>query len=354
MTMRLFSPLSGYVCVCVAVFRTTICLAQLNTPVELTWDAPKECPQDAEVQQQLRQLVGKFSGEKAVSFQARGTIESLDGHYRLTLNIVRGATNGARVIDSDDCKSLAKAASIVLALLVQKEKTLGRDLSESEISGQPDEPRDATRQSSPVQAPAPAASAQPPIAESPQPQLTSPPVKASSPWHFLIRVPQAKIDFATLPRPGYGIGLGGGVSHQAWRAFITATYYPTQRLTSSGSDPYRMEFRRVSLDALGCYGWRSGEFEFAPCGTITADHVSAHAGGDYLISQDKGAFWLSIGAGFSGHLHLSRRLALVALTTGRIATNRAKFQVGAPVGTEQTHRVPLAILDIAFACEWIF
>jgi hypothetical protein len=129
-------------------------------------------------------------------------------------------------------------------------------------------------------------------------------------------------------------------------------------MPSPGLPPYQVQYRRESLAALGCHGWRSGVFEVAPCAELAADRVFAHVAGDSLLSKDKTAFWISIGGGISGHLYVHQHAALVAMATGRVTTNRARFQVQTPPGSsqewQQAHRVPLATFDTSLACEWIF
>ncbi|HEY5955684.1 MAG TPA: hypothetical protein VIV60_03985 [Polyangiaceae bacterium] len=354
--MHVSSLIHRFICVCGILFRANVCFGQLNSPVELTWEAPKECPQDPEVQQQLRQFAGKVPDEKTSSFQAHGIIQPVEDHYRLTLLIESGAKHGSRVIDSDDCRSLAKAAAIVLALLVQKERALGRELSEDEMSGRPDElqrPENPPAVVAPTPPPATLPPEEPPASPAPNPNEAP-----STPWYFLLRAPEFKVDFATLPQPGYGIGLGGGIAYRAWRALVTGTFYLPESVTSPGPRLHDVEYHRQSLSAMGCYGWRSNwstnAFEFAPCGIVTADRVSAHASGNHLVPHDKAALWVSIGAGFSGYLHLYRHWALVASLSGRITTNRAELLVGAPTGTERTYKVPLGVADLALAFEWSF
>ena len=324
--MLLSQRVGSFICACVVMLRVSVCFAQADTPVELTWEAPKNCPQESEVQKQLRALAGTSGGEQSRSFQAHGTVAPLDARYRLTLFIVRSATHGTRIIESDECRSLAKAAAVILGLLVQKEKALGRELSESEINGQPEQPQEPLLQGA----------------------------DASSLWHFLLRAPLTTVDFITLPRVGYGIGLSVGVAHRTWRALVRGTYYKTENVTSPGFDPYQVKYGRESLDALGCYGWRSGLIEVAPCADLSADRVAAHASGDSLLSRDKTALWFSIGSGISGYLYFHRHVALVAMGTGRFTTNRARFLVGTVTGTDQAQRVPLVTFDASLACEWIF
>lgn len=347
--MRLFQLVSHVIGACFVVLRANPCFAQGESPVELTWEAPKGCPQELEVQQQLRVLVGTSSSEQTSALQAHGTIDAVDGRYRLSLFIGRSATHGTRVIESEDCRSLAKAATVVLLLLVTKEKTLGRELSESEISGQPEQPQQPPKTSAiapPKETPLADASGARPLL----PQVPAPPRL----WHLLLRVPEARVDFTTLPNIGYGIGLGVGVAYRAWQASIRGTAYKTESVTSQGFQPYQVQYHRESLDALGCYGTRSGLFEVAPCAELAADRVFAHVSGDSLLSKDRTAFWISIGGGISGYLYIHRHAALVATATGRVTTDRVRFQVENVTGLHQAQRVPLATFDTSLACEWIF
>ncbi len=342
--------------VCGVLLQVNLCLAQPGEPVELTWEAPQNCSQLSEVQQQLRVLVGTSSNELTSPLRAHGTIEPLGKRYRLTLVIERSTTRGLRVIESDGCHSLGKAAAVVLGLLVQKERALGRELSENEISGQPEPPSRPEKQPTlvlPKQAP-PTAPAKP----QPLPANT----RSSRRWQLLLRAPEATVNFMTLPHVGYGVGLGVGVGYQAWRAVVAGTFYPSQAEASTGAQPYRVEFRRKSFEMMGCHGWRSGVVEVAPCAVLTADDVLAHASGDSLVSTDRTAFWISIGGGISGYVHLFSHLSLVASGNGLIATKRTRFLIPPPpptmfgtlTGIQQAHKVPLGTANGSLACEWIF
>ena len=50
------------------MLQVNTCLGQADTPVELTWEAPDNCAQQAQVQQQLRALIGS-SGENTNAVQ---------------------------------------------------------------------------------------------------------------------------------------------------------------------------------------------------------------------------------------------------------------------------------------------
>jgi hypothetical protein len=339
-------------CACLGalILRVNTSRAQTDEPVELVWEAPENCPQQLEVEQQVRSLVGTSSGERMNPLRVHGAIEPLGERYRLTLFIERSATRGTRVIESDDCNSLGKAAAVVLGLLVQKERTLGRELSDSEINGQPDRPPKPPGEVEHL-----------PPKKQPTPPVLQPTPRPPRPWHVLLRIPDASLDFNTLPRLGYGMGVGVGMSYYAWRAILAGAIYPMQDQTLSGLQLYRAEYRRRSLEASVCHGWRSNVVEVAPCAVLAGDAVSARASGEHLSSHDQTARWISVGGGISGFLHLGRYVSLVASGTGRFTTNRTQFLVnqtselaGLDLGLEVAHRVPLVTLSASLACEWIF
>ena len=232
----------------------------------------------------------------------------------------------------------------MLGLLVQKERVLGRELSESEISGQPQEP-EKSGDHPPLK--------ELPPAEPPKPPPPPPIPQSRSHWHFLLRAPEASVNFMTLPRVGRGIGLGVGIAYETWRVIVVGTYYMSQ-YDAAALNLYQVDYHRKFLELQGCHGWRSGSFEVAPCAVLSADDILAHASGDSLVSKDQRADWISIGSGISGYLHFQRHLALVVTGVGRIATNRVGFLVGTVTGVEQAHRVPWGALDASLGCEWIF
>ena len=158
----------------------------------------------------------------------------------------------------------------------------------------------------------------------------------------------------TLPRVGYGIGLGVGVAYKAWRAIVAGALYQPQDEVSTGVQPYRVEFRQKTVEMMGCHGWRSGAVEVAPCAVLAADDVSAQASGDSLVSTNRTAFWISVGGGISGYLHLFSHLSLVASGNGLIATKRSRFLIGTLTGMQQAHKVPVGTASGSLACEWIF
>jgi hypothetical protein len=327
------------------LLQTGVCLAQTNDPVELSWEAPESCPQQVEVQEQIGALVGTLGDmQQPNRLRVKGVIEPYNERYRLTLLIERKTTHGTRVIESDDCQSLGKAAAVVLGLLVRREINLGRELTESDISGQPEPPK-------PPEAAKPIVAPRPPTPETP---AQPPPVARERLWRAVVQGPQVNVDFLTLPRTSYGTSLGLGITHSAWRALLSGGLWLSQSSTSSGVQPYQADFRRWSLESRVCRGSKLNPFEIAPCALLAFDDLTARASGGGRVPTARSAVWLSVGGGISGYWHLNRNFSFVIHGSGWIMTNRPQFLVEGMLGEDLAHKVPLGTFVSSLGCEWIF
>ncbi len=323
------------------LLQAEVCLAQTDVPVDLSWEAPEGCSQQVEVEQQIRMLVGSPGELRQVSrLRVTGTIEPFNEHYRLTLLIERNTTRGTRIIESDDCQSLGKAAAVVVGLLVRRQNS-GRELTESELSGRPEPQLNV----------APPAAPKPPATQ-PPPQVS--PVAKERTWRLLIRGPEFSADFLTLPRTSYGLNLGLGVFHNGWHAFISGGPWLSQTKSAFGVQPYQADFRRWSAEAWVCRGSRLESFEIAPCGLLAFDDVISRASGGGRVPREASALWLSVGGGIASYWHLGRNFAFALRGSGRIMTKRPQFLVEDFQGDEQVHRVPLGTFVASLGGEWIF
>ncbi len=308
------------------------CFAQQDQFLELEWDAPPNCPQPMEVKEQVRKLLGTQEGSELPShLRAKGTVELASERYQLTLLVQVGTTKGTRVIASEDCNGLGKAAAVVLGLLIRKERKLGRELSAGELSLDFPQPSTSTEAS------------------------VSPSVEPSrAPWHLLVRIPIVQFDYWTLPDPSFGLGLAAGVAHAGWRVMASGSLWLSQTRKSAGVLPYEANYRRKSVEVLGCRAWLSAPFEVAPCALVALDVVNARASGDHLSSKSEGTTWASVGGGIVGFWHLSQSASLFLSATGRVMTHRPVFVVEGLMGADRAHAVPAGSLQTSIGGEWSF
>ena len=260
---------------------------------ELDWESPSICPQQAEVDSQLRLLLGVPPESVLPSrLRAKGVVEPIGERFQLTLSIQVAQTQRSRVIASDECRSLGKAAAVVLGLLIRKERDLGRELTHTDLSddfGAAGKQNESSLTGS----------------KTPQPLHTdpAPPVVAQTPdeqpkrqWHLLVRGPSTTLDLWTLPNKSVGFGLAVGLVYRQWRVFASTTLWLSQERTTTSRETYQAGFKRNSAELSGCRGWRSGTFEIAPCLTTAVDLVSARASSARLAASEQRAAIVSVGA----------------------------------------------------------
>jgi hypothetical protein len=264
-----------------------------------------------------------------------GVVVSKEGRFELTLLITEGESTGQRVISSDDCHNLDRAAAVVLGLLIRQRQGLAANDSNRDTHNEPVTPTNQTAQDS---APAPPKTA----------------TKTPNPWRPFLRVPNLVADFWTLPKVNVGIGLAIGLYHAPWRWSLSGTLWQSQSKDSANSLSYRTRFRHQSIEAWTCRGWSSSNFEVTPCVLLALDHVSARASGNQLNSETQGALPISVGTGALGYWHLGHSASLVLGATGRVMTSRPEFVVEGLVGTERVYRLPLGTVVATAACEWVF
>ena len=100
----------------VAILAPATLVAQRLASIDIQWQAPPDCPQEGDVRERIRKLIG--SRQPDGHLQAEGTIVRTAGHFRLALTVRFGDIVGTRSIDSSSCEDLAGATAVELALLV--------------------------------------------------------------------------------------------------------------------------------------------------------------------------------------------------------------------------------------------
>jgi hypothetical protein len=351
--------------------------AQSSAPVQLTWQAPANCPQEAQVKQKLRELLGGSAGDVTPSrLRAEGTIEPIAERFRLTLNIHYDLVNGSRVVTANSCEDLGGVAAITLALLFRTEHSSTAPLTERDLGGAAaaldaeNRSADAENRSSEADgsdtadkrstdaersaAVAPRSGAASTVHEEHAsshegraPELGG---SNSASWRFAFRLPELRADLGVLPAPSYGIGLSAGVRHEAWRLLVSGTFWSAQDYDSGPFVGYGARFGRISGELSVCRGFRVGGFELAPCSLLSLDEVSARATGVGLVPTNPKTVWLSLGVGFQALWSLNRSVAVVLGVDARVATSKPRF-VSESVG--EIAQVGPVALGVVLGCEWV-
>ncbi|HMJ11754.1 MAG TPA: hypothetical protein VK524_10100 [Polyangiaceae bacterium] len=85
-------------------------------PLDLTWQAPKECASSADIRAELARIARVRPGLSVTPLEARGRIERTASGYRLSLRTNRNGEIGERQLSASECRSLARHVTLVLAV----------------------------------------------------------------------------------------------------------------------------------------------------------------------------------------------------------------------------------------------
>lgn len=88
----------------------------------LVWEAPGECPSEANVREAVAELLGT-GGPPSAPVSASAVVERISGdRWVVQLTTVREGARGERVVEATSCPSLARATALIVALTIDPER----------------------------------------------------------------------------------------------------------------------------------------------------------------------------------------------------------------------------------------
>jgi hypothetical protein len=264
--------------------------------IVLAWDAPAECPAQADVLAEVNRLLGGApdpTGRKRLG--AKANVErDPKGGFRVHLTTDMAGVSGERDLDAPTCPALADATALVLALTFDPEAVAARRA-------------EARKEPTPERSAAPVRAAGPPTSPSSRPAAAADSSTGSEAgrernWHVVIG---AEMNGSLGPLPTLAYGLGGRIGILVRRARFDAgaTYWPDQRATVGDRDSGG-DFRLFAGNADGCYAVIVRPVELSPCVGIELGRMSAEGYG--VKRPDSGAAtWFAPWAGALGALSIA-------------------------------------------------
>jgi hypothetical protein len=316
--------------------------AQSAEPIQLTWDAPAECPDSEAVLARVRQILGA-SSSVAAPLQAEATIaQQGDRQFRMRLVIRAGTLLGARSIEAKSCNDLVGAAAVALAVAVSSMTPIDDKPSEAEPSpgAVPDGPGPRV-----VPQARPAAATAPTSREDAQSEA---PVRR---WHGLLRLPLASLAAGPTSEPSRGLGLGAGASFDQWRLLAEAKLWQSRHVTRRELlDDYGAELSRFTITLRGCRSFGGRRFEVAPCALLSLQHLSARGTGPHIAPRNPDVAWVATGVGVQARLLLTPWVGLIMAADGEIQLARPQIELE---GVGSLGRLAPAAATITVGSEWI-
>lgn len=257
--------------------------------IPLKWEAPPECPSEAEVQRRAADLLAASDVDvETPTIAASARVDATADGYALELHIVGGDAAGERRIAAHDCGELAQATALIVAIAIDPS-------AGSPFAPAPDPPSAAPDPVPPVAT----------ISRAPDPGRAPNEHDARS----ADRSSGARVRFALRGGVGIDVALwrpigasalvGAGVIGRNFRVDLLGRYAAPTTASTAG-DAIRASAQQWSIGVAGCW---SPHFEAVPkldlplCGGAEAGAMHARGSGSALHGRRNRAPWIAVSAG---------------------------------------------------------
>jgi hypothetical protein len=265
-------------------------LAQNQTPVakpagtslDLDWSAPTGCPDGAAVRAEALRLTGDAPGSRHL--KARAAIRPAGPGWELTLTTELDGVTGERTLAGISCKSLADAAALMLALILNPDLALP-----------------------PVEQPA------------------APPAKRSWPAVRWRVGAHAGIQTGAIAKLSSSYALSLAVALGRFSLRLMPSFTPPQDVFIPNREPQvggRLWLGGAAV--LGCWEPTAGPFVLGPCLGLDVSRLHGRGLG-VLQPSDEAIYWTSAELGAFVGLPLGNHILIEVGGVGLLPLGRPKF-----------------------------
>lgn len=274
--------------------------ASAASGVQLTWNAPSECPTRADVEREVGQILAA-STAPASAVSARADVTRLGEKWHVELAIASSEGRGERRLDASSCGELGSAVALIVALAVDP----GARPPPPPVPSAPD-----------AGAPEAAAAAPPP-----------PPRPGSDSTTLGVALgAAATADFGTLPSTGVGGEAVVALVVDRLRVEGRGRIFAKQRALDPANAAQGVDFTLLGGGLRGCFAAIAGTVSLAPCAGAGLERLSAAGfGGNASFSRD--AAFVTLDGGALLTWSFARWLALRAELEGVVPLARPSFVV---------------------------
>jgi hypothetical protein len=276
--------------------------------VSLTWNAPAQCPSAQEIHASIRRLLAsKAPAPSDRPVTAKVTLFPSGTVWRAEIVTESDGLHGRRKFEGDTCATVADAAALVLAIMVNPEKVAHRDLG-------PSPPSSEARDNAP---------------ESPAPQPRPPARHVEDEHAFVIVRAFGLSDFSTVPAPTFGTGIGIELGIHRLRVGAIAVAQPYQDVMFDDSTGLGARLRVTRVGTRACIAILRGAVEVAPCAGGEVVWMAGHALGvnkpENSVTQ-----WAELVAGPEARISIGSGLGLVLDADAQVPIRRRDFAIRPP------------------------
>src|SRR5450432_277970 len=303
-------------------------------PLDLTWQAPSECPSAERIRHELERITRPRPGRQLTPLVARALITRSGTGYHLTLETERSGALSKAQLDNPTCEPLSRAATLVLALAYGD----GVDIRENE----PEKP-DASVSTSLGEGTAPSGadsnstrSAHAVSTQRQQPSLDRRPARNRrleiAPWVAATGTSGLIAAFAL------GSEAGVQLSARHWLANWRVDALPQREAAQRGAVSAQLSAFSAALG--GCAQATLTTVRLAPCARFEAGVLRAHSEGA-RVDGTASPTWFAVAPSLLARIPIAWPFALRSELGALIPLSVARFVVAGEGALYQTaHVVP--------------
>jgi hypothetical protein len=274
--------------------------ASVGVGLDLAWESPPGCPDEAEVRQAIDAYLGREQfGPGVEEVRVRGSIAADGGEFRLTVDVA--LPDGARVersVAAKRCSELGGAAGLVIAVALDPLR-VGEVAPPPAVVEPTDEPE-------PVREPAPE--------------------KKARTLHAEIHVGGGG-EIGTLPVIGGGVWAAVGLSGPRFRVEVDGQWWGPREIRPFGAAPDAGASVQLGSAALrGCFVPRVGVVELPSCLAFEAGLARARGIG-LDVAKVSHQPWVAVALGQELVWISRRRVGVWIAADALLNVVRAEFQV---------------------------
>jgi hypothetical protein len=304
--------------------------AKPTAGLELGWQAPSECPNEAGVREQIEGLVDAPIDMSAPrSVRADGQVTREDDGYHLELVLQDGELVGERTFDGDSCAEVTGAAAVAIALLLR---------SASEEAAAETTSRDPAAHTSTSN-----------DATDPASEIAQGEERAR--LEVVLLAPTLSAGLGLFSSPSLRLGAGVALEPGRWRFALTGTWHPDLVLPVAEIPGTTVSASRQTISAAGCHFLLIDVVELAPCLTVSLQFLSAGGTGTDITPSQASTAWLALGPTAYNRLRLGPTFALTTYMGFEVETARPRLVIDGLGTVEQMG--PLEF-TVGMGTEWIF
>jgi len=326
-------------------------------PVELTWEAPQDCPTADEVRAEIARLLGPSETSRG-TIVARAVVVQEGEAFRLELRAAdasAGGAGGSRSLTGESCRTVADAAALIVALMIDPEAVAVAQAGSPVVDAPP------LAESTP---PIPPPAVEPVVPPSPSPPRAAPeetasglapvPVAATTASSPLVRAESPAFvgagivgDLGSLPGLAFGPSLHGGLVFGALDLRLRLLFLPPRRSAAEAPPTAAGDLWLFAGGVAVCWTPLRARIELGACGGLEGGVMLGEGSGVTRSVRD-GAPWIGPWAVARAAFEVTPWLAASVALEAMVPLNRPAFVIEG-VGT--IHRAGPVVGRLAPALE---